>query len=101
MSRKKLPAALATLIVAGTAIVSASVPAQAASCSRMDGRNYVAHYAFTGDSNGLCGTVGVRHGFSVSGLSSTIWTGWIYHSTFTATSSQATIQGSYHSNSAG
>ena len=101
MSRKKFTAALATLIVAGTAIVSSSVPAQAATCQRLDGINRTAHYAATQDGNGACGTVGVQHGFGVSGLSSTIWTGWTYHSTIAATSAQPTIQGSHHSNSAG
>lgn len=97
MSRKKFTAALAALLVAGGAIVSSSLPAQAATCQRGDGINTAVHYAWTQDMNGGCGTVGAQHGFGVSGSSSTIWTGWTYHSTIASTSAQATIQGSHHS----
>lgn len=101
MSRRKLTATLTTLVITGTALMSGSMPAQAAACAQTNGQNWVAHYAWTEDVNGACGTVGAQHGFSVSGASSTIWTGWTYHSTVAATSAQATIQGSRHSHSAG
>lgn len=100
MSGRKLTAALTALVITGTALMSASMPAQGAVCVR-DDKLYVArNYATTQDVNGACGTVGVQHGFSVSGISSTIWTGWTYHSTLAATSAQATIQGSHHKDNA-
>ena len=82
MNGRFIRAMMATGIAAASAfavIPVAATGANAASCVVADYDQHGVHgYARTTDISGGCSKVGAQVAFSVPGISSTIWSGWVY-----------------------
>lgn len=95
--KRKFVAAISAIGLA-LSITAVSVPANAAVCARLDHIDWHLHYASTIDSNGQCGTVGVRALFTPPGTSTTVNTGWIYGPDVARTTTIKNIGQSFHTN---
>lgn len=101
---RRLPRRGATVVaamIAGLAVLPLSATsATAAGCIRTDYvKWYTNGYARTTDANGLCSTVGANAGFTVSGTTSTIWTGWYYGADVAQTPTVSYLVARQHSGS--
>lgn len=99
---RRLPRRGATVVaamIAAMAVLPLSVTtAAAAGCIHTDYvKWYTNGYARTTDANGLCSTVGANAGFTVSGTSSTIWTGWVTDPNAAQTPTVSYLVGRQHS----
>lgn len=97
---KKIFAAAGTLALGGGLALGAVAPASAsAGCVRLDGNVWSSHYAYTVDSNGLCGTLGANTYYSPNpGIEH--YSGWVYSaSNYVESRHLATMIYGYHSGS--